>query len=670
MKKIIRTIYSAGVAALLLMSAVSCTDFLDISNYFSDELKADTVFAQKRYIEAFMWQAATEFYPEDRLFSDAITPGPYATDEAFTMAGTDEYNGMAYVLGLITPTNLSGVGCWEPNYRIIRKCNTILSRIDEAPDWTATERMECYATTRFIRAYAYFRMLVDYGPLILLGDEIVENNESIEYYDRARSTYDECVEYVCKELEEAATYMPAKQPLMNFGRPTKGAAYGLIARLRLYAASDLYNGGQSARITFGNWKRSTDGKHYISQEYNDEKWAYAAAVAEHIINMKDAGAPRYSLYTVKADFNTPEMPVNVTSDPDYYEEYPVGAAGIDHYRSVSELFNGEAVSAINPEYVWGKGGTYWADFMRRSAPVSVDGWNECCVTQKAVDAYRMIDGRDISESSVDYPYSETGFTESVKSFSGYRLNSGVFNMYNNREARFYANIGFSERYWTLSSTTESGKHDLTITYYNSSANGRTGSHNNGICPITGYVTVKGIHPQDAWSGQNYRVMPKGFGIIRYAEVLLNYAEALNELKGTHEIQFAGETYTVGRDPAKIKEAFNLVRHRAGLPGMTDAEANDYATVKALLQQERMTELACENYRYYDVRRWGLYEKTENEPITGMNADGEKDTFYQRVVPNTTRVGQRVIDRKLILLPIARDEVRRMKSFDQNPGWED
>jgi hypothetical protein len=653
----------------LIIALSSCADFLDINSYFSDELKVDTLFTNSRYIQGYIWQAATRFPQEDRVFQDPPTPGPYATDEAFTMAGTGEYDGMAYVLGERTATYMDNIGVWGSMYKIIRQCNTILARMDEAKDWTVNERNLYFGYTRFLRAYAYYKLVVDYGPVILLGDEILENNEPILYYDRQRNLYDEAVEYICSELEEAAKYMPAKQAMMDFGRPTKGAAYGLIARLRLTAASPLYNGGSAAKVTFGNFKRISDGAHYITQTYDEKKWALAAAAAKHIIGLTSAGEPLYTLFTVKADQNTPALPENVTSDPNYYEEFPVGAAGIDPYRSASEMFTGEAVSAINPEYVWGRSGSAWTEMLRRSFPVSVDGYNECCVTQKVIDAFRMVDGRDIKNSSPDYPYSETGFSDASRTFSGYRLNAGVYNMYINREARFYADVGFSERYWNLSSTTTSGKHDITVTYYYSSSNGKGGSHNNGIHPVTGYVNVKGVHPSDAWSGDNSRRMTKGYGIIRYAEVLLNYAEALNNLTASHSVTFADNQITVARDPAAIKAAIDLVRHRAGLPGITEAEAADPATVQTLLEQERMVEFMHENLRYYDVRRWGIYEKTENEPVMGMNSEGEKDSFYQRVIPNTSRIGARIVDRKMILLPIPRDEVRRMPSFDQNPGWE-
>ncbi|MBQ3198703.1 MAG: RagB/SusD family nutrient uptake outer membrane protein, partial [Alistipes sp.] len=116
--------------------------------------------------------------------------------------------------------------------------------------------------------------------------------------------------------------------------------------------------------------------------------------------------------------------------------------------------------------------------------------------------------------------------------------------------------------------------------------------------------------------------------------------------------------------------FNQVRHRAGLPGLSDAEVADHETFQPILEQERMIELLCENHRYFDVRRWGIYEREENIPIQGMNIDGDKDTFYQVVVPNTSRIGARLVHKKLYLLPIPLAEVRRLPSCDQNPGWED
>jgi hypothetical protein len=82
----------------------------------------------------------------------------------------------------------------------------------------------------------------------------------------------------------------------------------------------------------------------------------------------------------------------------------------------------------------------------------------------------------------------------------------------------------------------------------------------------------------------------------------------------------------------------------------------------------MVEFLHENRRYYDVRRWGVYEDRDSEPIIGMNTDAGKEGFYQRVVPNTSRIGSRVVNKRLVFVPIPNAEIKRLPSLDQNPGW--
>jgi hypothetical protein len=667
------SIYIKMIAGVLFMVFYlsSCKDFLNVDKYFSDELKLDSAFAQRRYVEAYMWGAVSMFPDEGDLIRSPYTPGPLATDEAFTMHNSagPNYAGMSFILGEITPSSLKSLNTWSNLYKIIRKCNTIIARIDEAKDMTSSDRLYILGYTRFYRAYAYYQILVDFGPPILLGDEILETNEASEYYDRSRCTYDEAVEYICTEFEAAAQYMPQTVSIMDFGRPTKGAAYGLVARLRLIHASPLFNGGQAARTYFGNWTRKTDGVHYVSQTPDEKRWAIAAAAAKRIMDMTNAGAPAYSLYTVTADFNTPELPANVTSDPNYYQPYPNGAAEIDPYRSYSEIFNGEAVMAVNPEYLWARKSAALEEATSRSFPFSKGGYNGGqCVTQKVIDAYYMIDGRAINNSSPDYPYSETGFTTSSRDFSGYHLNANVYNMYVNREARFYASIGFCECFWPcLSVSTSSGNYNITVQYYYDSPDGKSVSATDYTA--TGYVMKKTIHPQDAWiSLSSARRVNKAYSIIRYAEILLSYAEALNNLTGNHIVEINGQSQSFMRNIEEIRKSFNLVRYRAGLPGLSDAELANPQKIQELLVKERMIEFLYENRRYYDVRRWGIYEDTEREPIMGMNVDATKDGFYQRIVPNTSRIGGRIVNKKMVFVPIPRDEIKRLPSLDQNPGW--
>ena len=657
-----------------LIMVTSCQNYLNIDSYFDDEFNIDSVYSNARYMEAYMWGAAAMFPDEAQTNRNSYAPGPMATDEGFNgLTGTgvaNIYHGMDFANGKITQDFYGdgnpNLNQWNNYYKIIRKCNDILRNLDKPKDLTTTDRLRIEGFTRFIRAYAYYNILVDYGPAILLGDEVVNTNEPIEYYDRPRATCDETMDYTCEELEKAARLLPAPQDVspLDFGRPTKGAALGLIARLRLIHASPLFNGGRVASSYFGNWKRKTDGINYLSMEYDETRWATAAAAAKRVMDMGT-----YKLYTYASDENTAGLPQGVTSDPNFYKNYPDGAGGIDPFKSYSDLFTGEAVASINPELIWGRNTNYISTRINQGAfPPSLGGWGRFCVTQKVVDAYLMDDGRTKEEATADGYYSETGFTTEPRNFSGYPLNAGIYKMYANREMRFYASIGFNEAVWqTLSSSTDNNH---TAKYYYQDEDGRGGvTASSPNYPITGYVIKKFVNPMDALKGTGARQIQKAYPIIRYAEILLSYAEALNNLTTSYTVTLDGQQYTVSRDKEEIKKAFNLVRYRAGLPGLTEAQLDDPAEVQKQIERERMVEFLWENRRFYDVRRWGIYEETEREPIRGMNPDGStKETYYKRVIPSTSSFLTRVVDKRSIWVPIPRSEMRRLPSLDQNPGY--
>ncbi|MDR1335293.1 MAG: RagB/SusD family nutrient uptake outer membrane protein [Tannerella sp.] len=671
-KKSIKT--CAGACLLFIavvLAGVSCSDYLNIDRYFDDEFRLDSTFTQRRYVEAYMWGMVTMFPDESYIYRGNHTPGIFATDEGYVnfRESGNVYYGLAFAGGLVTPDRMWDLNKWGTYYQIIRKCNTILTRMDEAGDMTMADHRRIEGYTRFFRAYAYYNLLIDFGPPILLGDEVVNNNEEMSYYDRPRSTYDEAVEFICTEFERAAIFMNVTQSPSEFGRPTRGAAYALVARLRLIHASPLFNGGPVAHSYFGNWRRKTDGAYYVSQSYDERRWAIAAAAAKRVMDMEYRGNKLYSLYTVDKNDDTPVLPAGVTSDPNFYQDWPNGAAGIDPLRSYAEIFNGEAVAALVPEFIWARTGYGINNILQGSFPFSINGWSRIAVTQKVVDAYLMDDGRtrqEASQGAIPY-YSEVGFTNDVKWFSGYKLNSGVYNMYVNREMRFYASVGFNECNWPCSSSSEYFDHKAN--YYYGGEDGRTAPGDGLNYTVTGYVIKKYVNPFDAFLGTGARRMSKPFAIIRHAEILLSYAEALNNLTGTHQVEVDGQVQSFSRDPQEMSDAFNPVRYRAGLPGMDPAAFPSRSKFQEIIERERMVEFLFENRRYYDVRRWGIYEETEREPITGMNMDGgDRTTFYQRVQPSTSAIRGRVVNKRLAFVPIPRAEIRRLPSLDQNPGW--
>ena len=250
---------SVWLIPCLVLGLMSSCDFLSVDKYFDDTLKYDSVFANRVNLEKYLWGTAGELPDESKIFGNDETPGITAADDIFTLMGYDLFHGKALTLGLVSAANTQGLGVWSTCYKVIRKANLILNRMDECTNITPLQKQELLGYTHFLRGYAYYYILMNYGPAVLLGDEVLETNEEAEYYDRARATYDETVEYICSELEIAAKYIPADVSVVNYGRPSKGAAYAIIARVRLQAASPAFNGGTAAYRYFGNWKRGTDG---------------------------------------------------------------------------------------------------------------------------------------------------------------------------------------------------------------------------------------------------------------------------------------------------------------------------------------------------------------------------------------------------------------------------
>ena len=248
---------------------LSSCNYLNVDEYFADTLGYDSIFQNKMNLQKYLWATAAFFPDEGAIWGGAYTPGVTGSDEAFVQWNTGEFPGVTFVLGHTTPDNLGTMNNWAQMYKIIRKVNIIFSRINECKDLTNIEQREILGYAHFMRGYAYYNLLQNFGPVVLVGDEPMNTNESPAYYNKERATYDESVDYICNELEIAANYIPLRVTVSQFGRPTRGAAYALIARLRLQQASPLFNGGSAAKTTFGGWIRKSDNVPYVSQTYDE-----------------------------------------------------------------------------------------------------------------------------------------------------------------------------------------------------------------------------------------------------------------------------------------------------------------------------------------------------------------------------------------------------------------
>ena len=303
-------------------------------------------------------------------------------------------------------------------------------------------------------------------------------------------------------------------------------------------------------------------------------------------------------------------------------------------------------------------------------PLKLGGNSSISIPQRIVDAYRMADGRDIHNASAEYPYEDrpydqTCVTTADKQLSkNYRLPGGTYKAYDNREPRFYASIGFSGALWQMESTTSEEMRNQIVEYYNGANAGKNQAGVTNIYNLTGYTCRKYVHPRDARTGSNARTVTKTFPIIRYAEILLSYAEALNNLTTTHEVN--GESYS--RDESAMAEAFNQVRYRAGLPG---AEAAELANPGPSTRRSSASAWSSSSTRTAATTTsagGGIFEELEREPLTGLNVDAEKwEGFYSPTIISYRTIRERTFKSKYMFMPLHRDEPAQSAEPGPEPG---
>lgn len=680
-------IFSKAILLGVFFSVIlSSCSFLDVDKYFEDTFQQDSIFHSQKNAEGYLWHTPTLFPDPGAIWGDPWNPGQLASDEMTARWRTGQFPGMRFTVGEINERNLPGsMNIWYNMYKVVRRCNTMLQDVDKVTDMTTREKQLYKGYVHFIRGYAYYHLLMNWGPLLIIGDDVIASSESAEHYNLERATYDESVDYIVNELELAAQVIPTKlqQSLNFYQRPTRGAALGLISRLRLHQASPLFNGGEAARRSFGTWKRKSDGAFYVNQTEDPTRWAVAAAAAKAVIEMD-----MYDLYTVEADNRNPyPLADNVPTDP-----FPNGAGGIDPYYSYSHMFNGEGVIQTNKEFIWAMNSSSVQEYTRHSFPVYYGGWGSMSVPQRVIDSYLMMDGRTIHDSSDEYPY-EPDLRELIgenKKLGSYELRDDVPKMYNNREARFYASIGFPGAFWAMNSASQDGNFNKKQFWFSKDDNsGITGAGNNieDYC-VSGYVPTKYIHPDDSWANGKGDVKtafvtgPKPFPIIRYGEILLEYAEALNNVDGSVTVTVTGpdgvvKDYNITRDTEEIAKYFNMIRYRAGLPGVTNAQLASKEEFQNVLMNERQVELFNEGYRYFDTRRWGIYLDNDANTSNWRGLNVEKDRtnvnnnegFWDIVTINTQNVRDRIAKPSMVLLPLPHDELLKVPAMDQNPGWD-
>jgi len=493
---------------------------------------------------------------------------------------------------------------WADLFKSIRFCNLYFSKVEEIPfkdnlidGKTLKDRMT--GEMHFLRAYNYFMLVSTYGGVPIIEDPYTLTDE----FQKERSSFEDCINFVVSELDKAAELLPLVQSGVNDGRATKGAALALKSRTLLYAASDLYNTNIFANYEKPELIRYTDNN-------RAERWKKAKDAAKAVIDLG-----QYQLYK--------DNPADTENIP----------------QNLTEIFlNKKTVEDIFVKYftmpMGQRAGLY-------SSPNGYHGWGTNAPLGDLVDDFEMNTGERFDWSNPSMAASP----------------------YENRDPRFYATVLYNGASWRVRPDDAKGLDpDNKIQTgswerWNASANKIDVSYGvdtrkstiedwNGS--YTGYYLRKYVDPNNNAQYDNQTLT---WRFIRFGEILLNYAEACIEL---------GE-----EEEAKVY--LNKIRKRAGMPDITDSGN----TLKQRCRNERRVELAFEEHRFFDVRRWAIgsqaYNKTTKiaEVIYKLNPDRTTAT-----VPTIRHMNfeNYAWQNKSYFLPILRDELNKNNLLVQNPEY--
>lgn len=656
MKKILLYIFLPIVAGGMFSS---CADYLDVDKYFYNQLSIDSAFSKRKYVDGWL--------------SNAFEPIQYITEgEGMRRWMSDDivkYEGRDYQNGNYSATTNNGdsENLLYKAYEAVRKASTFIDNVDRCGELTEVEKADMKGQMRFIRAYAYWSLIRHFGPVPLIPEHGLDVSLSYEELSLPRASLDEIVAFIDQDLVVAARSLPMVRTVNNMGRPTRGAALALRARILLWVASPLMNGNRDLFNVKDN-----HGRQLVPQEYDESKWAKAAAAAKEVM---DLGI--YELYTIEPSPDTPEY-----ERPPYNAEFsdknfPDGWADVDPYLSYKSIFDGTIIGSKNPELIFtrtSRGNEQINHWVSNCMPRTLSGSNLIGVSQKQVDAYYMDNGQTIQEAEATGYYKEDGFTTSSNPLNeggAPFLPANVSWQYAHREPRFYASIAYCGSIWACASANEAQYRNKQIFYYRDLNDGKQGFKED--CPLTGIGFKKFVNDEDAFTQGGYR-MDKTENTIRYAEMLLIYAEALNELtpgKSYTVERYNGETMTMQRDVNEMRSAMKPIRMRAGVPDFDDVVYANQELFRTALKRERQIELVGENcFRYYDLRRWKDALLEENQPLMGCNINISDDVtrvqeFYR---PTVVASMPKVFTQRMYLWPFPDKEMKRNVNLTQNPGW--
>ena len=599
MKRNIRNIYLSAILVLLLPAcSEKILDKTPLDSYSDPLIWSDANLAS-RYLNAIYEQIPNGNIRRGNHYGT----GPFTTEHTYLKGGSLTEYDRAQVSPDAAGTDRGHLN-WN-RFEYIQRLNYFIANIDKMPDQESARVLKGEAI--FLRALFYSEICRVYGGVPLFDQP---NQLGTDYTKTERNTFKETIDFIAKDCDDAAQLLNLKSNSI-MGRPTKEAALALKSRMLLFAASDLTADGQAASEYVG----------YQSPDRN-ALWTAARNAAKAVM---DLGTCKLS------DFGAPDQEAVAKKYFDFFKAYTLE----------------------DKEVIWGRmyrvdvGFEMWTN--RWCGPNGLNCWGNNDPYGNMVDDYEMKDGSKFFDhftfnANKEYVNASSKFTNK--------------NIYYNREPRFYASILYDSIIWQkrpadMIAIDPLGIYDRRTRIVKE--NGVEKSKRFGLDtrqgPVspqnacyTGYLIKKQM--DDAVQGVTDRNQSICIW-IRYAEVLLDYAEASLELG----------------DIPTATTYINMIRNRAGLPDFT-------GDIKTALRHERNIELAFENKRWFDERRWKTLEANFAQylygvDITEVTENGVTTTTWKQAYA----APQKVWNKKSYWFPIPRDEINRAPKLVQNPFYE-
>lgn len=280
----------------------------------------------------------------------------------------------------------------------------------------------------------------------------------------------------------------------------------------------------------------------------------------------------------------------------------------------------------NPEFIMGLGRNEDNAFEQANYPVGIEnGSSGNCPTQSLVDAYE---------------YADNG--ETFKERHPGQMNITQENPYEGLDPRFALTVVKNDDQWPTNSVQQ-----ITIQSY---AGGFNGSPKYGAT-TTGYYLRKYVDGNCVTTFNNATTRRHTWIVMRLAEVYLNYAEAM--------YNYYGDADAKGEFEMSANEAINILRTR---PDIMMPEFSGSANFEERYMRERMVELAFEDHRFWDIRRW----KKGNDFFKTIDIADLQLVNGEVILNRKTKTRQ--WDEKHNLYPIPQTELQKNKKLVQNPGW--